>query len=190
MKLLVIIPAYNEQGNILNTLKDLKTHCPEADPLVINDCSADDTLAILRKNGIPHLNLPVNLGIGGAVQAGYLYAKENGYDIAVQFDGDGQHRADCIRALIQPVLEGRADMAVGSRFLRDSAADSFKSSAARRTGGHRHNGAGCHQRLPSGQPGPHRLLRGALRPGLSGAGGHRHGGEQSLPGGGGSGRHE
>ena len=134
MKLLVIIPAYNEQGNILNTLKDLKTHCPEADPLVINDCSADDTLAILRKNGIPHLNLPVNLGIGGAVQAGYLYAKENGYDIAVQFDGDGQHRADCIRALIQPVLEGRADMAVGSRFLRDSAADSFKSSAARRTG--------------------------------------------------------
>ena len=134
MKVLVIIPAYNEGGNILHTLEDLKKEFPQADTLVVNDCSRDDTLEKLKDSGVNYTDLPVNLGIGGAVQAGYLYAAQNGYDIAVQFDGDGQHRADCIAALIRPLEEGKADMSVGSRFLPDSAADGFHSSAARRFG--------------------------------------------------------
>lgn len=134
MKLLIIIPAYNEQGNILNTLEDLRKNCPEADVIVVNDCSEDGTLQILQEENIPYLNLPVNLGIGGGVQTGYLYAEQNGYDIAVQFDGDGQHRADCIHNLIRPLLEGKADMAVGSRFLKDSDEQGFKSTASRRFG--------------------------------------------------------
>lgn len=134
MRLLVIIPAYNEQGNILKTVQDLRTHCPEADCLVVNDCSEDETRELLRKEGIPHLDLPVNLGIGGAVQSGYLYGVEHGYDIAVQFDGDGQHRAECISELIRPLAEGRADMTVGSRFLEEGNGEGFKSSAIRRVG--------------------------------------------------------
>ncbi len=134
MKLLVVIPAYNEQGNILNTIRDLRENCPEADCIVVNDCSKDGTLKLIEENGIPYLDLPVNLGIGGAVQTGYLYGVQHGYDIAVQFDGDGQHRADCIRDLIRPLEEGRADMAVGSRFLDKDEKEGFKSSAARRIG--------------------------------------------------------
>lgn len=134
MKLLVIIPAYNEQGNIQKTLEDLRENCPEADVIVVNDCSEDRTLPILKEEKIPYLDLPVNLGIGGGVQDGYLYAEQNGYDIAVQFDGDGQHRADCIHSLIRPVAEGEADMAIGSRFLKDSDENGFKSTASRRFG--------------------------------------------------------
>ena len=134
MRLLVIIPAYNEEGNILHTLEDLKKEFPQADTLVVNDCSKDSTLRILKENGVNYTDLPVNLGIGGAVQAGYLYAAQNGYDIAVQFDGDGQHRADCLEKLIQPIIDGKADMTVGSRFLPESNQDGFQSSAARRFG--------------------------------------------------------
>lgn len=134
VKLLVVIPAYNEQGNILNTVRDLRENCPEADCIVVNDCSRDDTRRVLEENGIPYLDLPVNLGIGGAVQTGYLYGVQHGYDVAVQFDGDGQHRADCIRELIRSLAEGRADMTVGSRFADREEKDGFKSSAARRVG--------------------------------------------------------
>ena len=129
MKLLVIIPAYNERGSILSTVQDVKENCPEADYLVINDCSKDDTLKLLQETGVPYLDLPVNLGIGGAVQSGYLYGVQHGYDIAVQFDGDGQHRAECIPGLIQPLKEDKTDMAVGSRFLDNSDREGFKSSA-------------------------------------------------------------
>lgn len=134
MRLLIIIPAYNEEGNILHTLGDLRKEFPQADTLVINDCSKDSTLRILKENKENYLDFPVNLGIGGAVQAGYLYAARNGYDIAVQFDGDGQHRADCLEKLIQPLLDGKADMVVGSRFLPESDQDGFQSSATRRFG--------------------------------------------------------
>lgn len=134
MKLLIIIPAYNEEGNILHTLEDLRKEFPQAEPLVINDCSKDTTLQLLKDHQVNYVDLPVNLGIGGAVQAGYLYAARNGYDIAVQFDGDGQHRADCLEKLIQPLLDGKADMVVGSRFLPDSDQDGFQSSASRRFG--------------------------------------------------------
>lgn len=132
-KILVIIPAYNEEDAILGTLADLQSHFPEADCLVINDCSRDNTRQVLRDNHVNFIDLPLNLGIGGGVQTGYKYALEHGCDIAIQFDGDGQHRADCISHLIAPLLDGTADMTVGSRFI-DGAKKGFQSSALRRVG--------------------------------------------------------
>lgn len=131
MKTLIIIPAYNEAENIGHTLQDLHVHSPEADYLVVNDCSTDDTKAVLRRLSANYLDLPVNLGIGGAVQAGYRYALENGYDTAVQFDGDGQHDAAYIRALLAPIERKEADVVIGSRFLEK---EGFQSSAMRRFG--------------------------------------------------------
>ena len=133
MKTLVIIPAFNEQDNIRHTLQDLADNGPAVDLLVVNDCSLDGTRKILEETGTPHLNLPINLGIGGGVQAGYRYARDNGYDIAVQFDGDGQHDAAHLAALIAPVAAGEADVAVGSRFVTH---EGFQSSSARRFGIH------------------------------------------------------
>ena len=132
MRVLVIIPAYNEEAAILRTLQDLRTHAPEADPLVINDCSADRTRELLIENGIPHIDLPLNLGIGGGVQTGYRYALAHGYDAAVQFDGDGQHCAEDMGALLQPLADGEADMVIGSRFAGQS--EGFRSTAMRRAG--------------------------------------------------------
>ncbi|MBQ6400368.1 MAG: glycosyltransferase family 2 protein [Clostridia bacterium] len=131
VRILAIIPAYNEQDNLTKTLADLREHCPEIDPLVVNDCSTDGTPELLRQWHIPHLDLAANLGIGGAVQAGYLYAQQEDYDIAVQFDGDGQHDASFLAALIRPVAEGHADIAIGSRFIEK---EGFQSSGARRAG--------------------------------------------------------
>ena len=90
-KVLVIIPCYNEEDNIVNTVENLRAECPEVDFLVVNDCSTDSSAELLRRHHYPFLDLPVNLGIGGNVQCGYLYAVRNGYDVAVQMDGDGQH---------------------------------------------------------------------------------------------------
>ena len=90
-KILVLIPCYNEEQNIVNTVERLKDTCPDVDFLVINDCSTDGSAALLQSHGYPFLDLPVNLGIGGGVQCGYRYAKRCGYDVAVQMDGDGQH---------------------------------------------------------------------------------------------------
>lgn len=133
MKTLVIIPAYNEQENILNTIADIGRQCPGMDYIVINDCSKDSTEAILRENRANYLSLPSNLGIGGGVQTGYRYAAENGYDIAVQFDGDGQHDARYLHALIAPIEAGKADIAIGSRFIRK---EGFQSTGLRRLGIH------------------------------------------------------
>lgn len=134
MKILIIIPAYNEEGNIQKTLADVRQEFPEAETLVINDCSKDGTLRILREGKENHVDLPVNLGIGGAVQTGYLYAEQHGFDIAVQFDGDGQHRADYLQQLIRPLLAGEADMVIGSRFMPGHNQGGFQSSATRRFG--------------------------------------------------------
>ena len=90
-KRLVIIPAYNEEGAILGTVDSIRKKAPSFDVIVINDCSSDSTRELLEKNGIRHINLPMNLGIGGAVQTGYIYAAKKGYDVAVQMDVDGQH---------------------------------------------------------------------------------------------------
>lgn len=131
MKILIIIPAYNEAGNIENTLADIQTHCPDMDYVVINDCSTDNTRDILCRIGAAHIDLPINLGIGGGVQTGYRYAMENGYDIAVQFDGDGQHMAQYISDLIAPIEAGQADVVIGSRFVDKRG---FQSSFMRRCG--------------------------------------------------------
>ena len=93
MKKIAIIPAYNEQDSIVKTVTDLQKKAPDFDYIIINDCSKDNTMDICREHGLKVLNLPINLGIGGAVQTGYLYAYKYKYDIAVQFDGDGQHDA-------------------------------------------------------------------------------------------------
>ena len=90
-KILVIIPCYNEEANIVSTVERLRATCPQVDFLIINDCSTDRSAELLAEHGYPFLDLPVNLGIGGGVQCGYRYARANGYDVAVQMDGDGQH---------------------------------------------------------------------------------------------------
>ncbi len=112
---LIVVPAYNESATIARVTAQLE-QLPY-DYLVINDGSTDNTAEILRDIRAPHINLCKNLGIGGAVQTGYKFAYANGYDIAVQFDGDGQHDAGCIERLIAPIREGRADFVVGSRFV-------------------------------------------------------------------------
>lgn len=131
MRVLVIIPAFNEEENILKTVTGLKEKCPDYDYVVINDCSTDSTLKLLDEEKINHLSLPVNLGIGGCVQTGYKYALENGYDIAVQMDGDGQHNPEYIPALISPIEKKEADMTVGSRFIEKKG---FQTSFMRRLG--------------------------------------------------------
>ena len=131
MRCLMIIPAYNEEDNILNTIEDIKLNALYMDYIVINDCSKDGTRAVLQKHDIPYIDLPINLGIGGGVQAGYLYALENDYDIAIQFDGDGQHDAKYIHKLIEPIEKGEADVVIGSRFIEK---EGFQSSALRRFG--------------------------------------------------------
>jgi hypothetical protein len=117
MKILIIVPAYNEEESLPGVIHDLRAQTPEADVLVVNDGSRDGTSRIARELGVKVLDLPFNLGIGGAVQAGFLYAHQNGYDAAVQFDGDGQHLAGEIKKLLEPLDAGRADLVIGSRFL-------------------------------------------------------------------------
>ena len=116
-KILVIIPAYNESHNIEHTLQSLTDEGMEIDYLIINDCSKDNTLDILKRLNSNYVDLPINLGIGGGVQTGYKYAFRNGYDIAIQMDGDGQHIPKYIRDLIEPIIRDEADLVVGSRFL-------------------------------------------------------------------------
>lgn len=131
MKKLVIIPAFNESESIVNTVHNIQRNAPDYDVIVINDCSRDNTLELCRENGIPVLDLPVNLGIGGAVQTGYLYALQNGYDIAVQMDGDGQHDAAYLGRMEETLIRENADMVIGSRFIEKQG---FQSSGIRRVG--------------------------------------------------------
>ena len=131
MRTLVIIPAYNEQENILNTIHDIDSNCPGMDYVVINDCSRDSTEQILKEHGICHITLPCNLGIGGGVQTGYRYADEKGYDVAIQFDGDGQHEAIYLNDLVSPIEKGHADIVVGSRYIKKTG---FQSTGLRRAG--------------------------------------------------------
>ncbi len=133
MKVLLIIPAYNEEENILNTCTKISEFSDEIDYIVINDGSKDNTLKILRENNINHIDLINNLGIGGAVQTGYKYAYENGYDIAIQFDGDGQHDVNYVPNICEPIVEGKADMVIGTRYL-DKNESQFQSTFMRRLG--------------------------------------------------------
>ena len=130
-KTLVIIPAYNEEGSVGKVVEKVKTYLPQIDALVVNDGSGDLTSEIAQSKGAIVLNLPFNLGIGGAMQAGYQYAYEKGYDIAIQVDADGQHDPKEIAKLLKAFEENKMDVAMGSRFLGHS---EFKSSLMRRIG--------------------------------------------------------
>ena len=136
-KVLLIIPAYNEEESILNVVNKIynynKENNTKYDIVVINDGSKDNTEKILCENNINHIKLINNLGIGGAVQTGYKYALENDYDIAVQFDGDGQHDIRYVRDVIKPITDNDANMVIGSRFI-DKSTSKFKSSKARQMG--------------------------------------------------------
>ena len=131
MKVLVIIPAYNEEKSIVHVVQKLKETCPDFDYIVIDDCSTDGTLQILKHKKMNYVSLPINLGIGGGVQLGYQYAYEKGYDIAVQMDGDGQHDPRYLNDLIVPIINGETDMSIGSRFIIK---EGFQTSLMRRFG--------------------------------------------------------
>ncbi|MEI7998227.1 MAG: glycosyltransferase family 2 protein [Candidatus Omnitrophota bacterium] len=133
-KILIIVPAFNESGNIGRTIEDIKKQSLPVDILVIDDGSVDGTALEAWGLGVKVVSLPFNLGIGGAVQTGFQYALQYGYSIAVQIDGDGQHDASFLEKLIAPILDDKADMVVGSRFIEDRGG--FKSSFARRLGIH------------------------------------------------------
>lgn len=133
MKILLIIPAYNEEENILNTCKKIKEFSNELDYIVINDGSTDNTEKILKENNINNIKLVNNLGIGGAVQTGYKYAYENNYDIAIQFDGDGQHDVTYVPKICELLINGQADMVIGTRYL-DKKESEFQSTFMRRLG--------------------------------------------------------
>jgi glycosyltransferase involved in cell wall biosynthesis len=130
--ILVIIPAYNEEGSVLKVIGEVRLYCPQADILIVNDGSTDLTSQKANSSGATVLNLPFNLGIGGAMQAGYKYACEKNYDIAIQVDGDGQHNPEEIPKLLHVLEEEKADFVIGSRFIGDS---ECKVTMMRRLGG-------------------------------------------------------
>ena len=128
---LVIIPAFNEAGCIVNTVNDIIENAPEFDYVVINDCSRDDTYKLCLEHGFNVVNLPINSGIGAAVQTGYLYAKRYGYKYAIQVDGDGQHDAAFLGIMARYMEEHGTGMLIGSRYIEKQG---FQSSGLRRFG--------------------------------------------------------
>lgn len=131
MRVLIIVPAFNEERSLRLVAEDLRRHAPWADVCVVDDASTDETAKVARELGLQTLQLPVNLGIGGAVQTGYLAARQRDYDVAVQFDGDGQHDASSLDQILDPIRSGKADLVIGSRFLAN---EGFRSTALRRLG--------------------------------------------------------
>ena len=116
MKVLIIIPAYNEALNIVKTVKDV-TENTDYDYLVINDCSKDDTKKVCEDNHFHVLSLPTNYGLTSVIQLGMKYAYQKGYDIVIQFDGNGQHQAKYLKDLVKEIESGNCDIAIGSRFV-------------------------------------------------------------------------
>lgn len=137
MRILLIVPSYNEEANVLQNYQKIidynKKNHTNYDVMIINDGSTDRTEEICKKNNIPYISLVHNLGIGGAVQTGYKYALSKNYDIAIQFDGDGQHDVRYVKDIIKPIINKNANMVIGSRFI-DKNSSKFKSSKARRIG--------------------------------------------------------
>ena len=131
MKKLVIIPAYNEAENLAKVIEGIKTLEEEFDYIIINDGSTDDTQKVCEDMAYNVVRLPINSGIGVAVQTGYKYAFQNDYDIAIQIDGDGQHDVTYLKKIVSPLEDGEADVVIGSRFLEY---EGFQSSGARRVG--------------------------------------------------------
>ena len=116
MKILIIVPAYNEALNIEKTIKDLNKNC-NYDYIIINDCSNDNTKEVCEKNNFNIISLPINYGLTSGIQAGMKYAYKNNYDIAIQFDGDGQHQAKYLKELVKEIESENCDIAIGSRFV-------------------------------------------------------------------------
>ena len=131
LKRLIIIPAYNEEENIEKTVEAILRDSKGFDYVIINDCSTDKTKQICEERGYNIVNLPINLGIGGAVQTGYKYAVRNGYDMAVQVDGDGQHDPKFLEEMAEYLEKNELDMVIGSRFIEKQG---FQSSGLRRVG--------------------------------------------------------
>src|SRR3569833_1244099 len=127
-----IVPAFDEEANIGRVVDELRAYDGALDIVVVDDGSYDRTAAVARAHGAVVLRLPFNLGIGGSVQTGFRYAYEQGYDVAVRVDGDGQHDPAQLDAILAPVLAGTADLVVGSRFAEG--ADGYRSSRSRRIG--------------------------------------------------------
>lgn len=133
-RVLIIVPAYNEEeaiGKTLENLLKIKNEIPNLDICVVNDGSKDRTAEIVSSYGVILINLPINLGIGGGMQTGYKYAFVHNYDIAVQFDADGQHNELDLKELLSPIINGQADMVVGSRFVEKT---EYRGSHSRRIG--------------------------------------------------------
>ena len=134
-RICIIIPCYNEAASLPSVAADLRKYLPEAHLLFINDASTDNSKTVLHEladDRTTVIDLPINLGIGGGVQTGLLYAARNRYDCAVKFDGDGQHPASALEDILAPVISGEADLSIGSRFLAEN--DGFKSTFMRRLG--------------------------------------------------------
>ena len=131
MKTLIIIPAYNEAGNIGQVVDKVVVNYPQYDYIVINDASRDKTRETCIEKGYQFIDQPINLGIGGTVQNGYQYALENDYDIAIQIDGDGQHDVRYIQEMVAKLEHEEADIVIGSRFIEK---EGFQSSSMRRMG--------------------------------------------------------
>ena len=135
LNIAIIIPCYNEEQNVVALYQEIKALQASAlynlQPLFINDCSIDRTKEILETNQIPHLNLSVNLGIGGAVQTGFKYALSNHYDVAIQMDGDGQHPPSELNKIILAIIQEKCDVVIGSRYLTK---EGFQSTRLRRAG--------------------------------------------------------
>lgn len=134
MKVLVIIPAYNEVDNLPYLLEELNHYRDLYDAVVVDDASTDRTVQIAQSHGVPVIRLAANLGIGGAVQAGFKYAVRNSYDVAVQLDGDGQHNPAWIEQLLKPIAVGEVDCVIGSRYMKQDPDRNYKTPFIRRIG--------------------------------------------------------
>ena len=117
MKVLIIIPAYNEEKNLKRVIDRLQQVCPQFDYVIVNDGSTDGTEKVCRQNQFRHISLPVNLGLTGAVRAGMRYASQKGYDMALQFDADGQHLPEYIQPMVDCMTQTNCDVVIASRYF-------------------------------------------------------------------------
>jgi glycosyltransferase involved in cell wall biosynthesis len=133
LRRIALVPAYNEEASLARVIGEIRAYDPELAIVVVDDGSTDRTSLVARAEGAHVLRLPFNVGIGGAVQTGYQYALEHGFDLAIQVDGDGQHDPSEIGRLLEPILDGRADMVVGTRFAEGGG---YRGTRLRRVGIH------------------------------------------------------
>ena len=131
-RVVAVVPAWNEAGAIGGVVDEIRAFDPQIDVVVVDDASTDDTAGVARAHGAKVLALPFNVGIGGAVQTGFRYARDEGYEIAVRLDGDGQHAAEELGKLLAPIRAGDAELVIGSRFV--DPAGTYRPPFARRMG--------------------------------------------------------